>query len=118
LTDLGVDRADEKLIEVWNKVDRLDAEHRAALGAAPQPAIPVSALTGEGLDALREAIETRLARERRTVDLDLDGADGRALHWLYEHAEVMTRHDDPDGRIHMTVRAGPEAMARILRRFA
>ncbi|MDE3175472.1 MAG: GTPase HflX [Pseudomonadota bacterium] len=118
LADLGVDRADEKLIEVWNKVDRLDDEHRAALGAASLQAIPVSALTGEGLDALLEAIETRLARERRTVDLDLDGADGRALHWLYEHAEVMTRRDDPDGRIHMTVRAGPEAMARIMRRFA
>ena len=118
LTDLGVDSADEKLIEVWNKVDRLDAEHRAGLAAAPGPAIPVSALTGEGLEALLEAIETRLARERRTVDLDLDGSDGRALHWLYEHAEVMTRRDDPDGRIHMTVRAGPEAMARIMRRFA
>src|SRR3954451_22028171 len=27
LADLGVDQAEEKLIEVWNKVDRLDEEH-------------------------------------------------------------------------------------------
>ena len=39
------------------------------------------------------------------------------MHWLYEHAEVMSRSDDPDGRVRMTVRAAPETMARILRRF-
>ena len=118
LADLGVTEADEKLIEVWNKVDRLDEPHRAALGLAQREAVAVSALTGEGLDELMTAIESRLARERRTVDLDLDGADGRSVHWLYEHTEVMARRDDPDGRVHMTVRAGPEAMARLLRKFA
>jgi GTP-binding protein HflX len=118
LSDLGVARADEKLIEVWNKVDRLDGDARAALGdVAPKP-VAVSALTGEGIDELLAAIEARLAEGRRTIDLDLDGADGRSVHWLYEHAEVMSRRDDPDGRIHMTVRATPETIARILRRFA
>ena len=118
LSDLGVDRADEKLIEVWNKVDRLDPERRAALTVGSPKAVAVSALTGEGIDELLAAIEARLAEGRRTIDLDLDGADGRSVHWLYEHAEVMSRRDDPDGRVHMTVRAAPETMARILRRFA
>jgi GTPase len=118
LADLGVDRADEKLIEVWNKVDRLDEEQRATLGAGSGKPAAVSALTGEGIDDLLAAIEARLAQGRRTIDLDLDGADGRSVHWLYEHAEVMSRRDDPDGRVHMTVRAAPETMARILRRFA
>ena len=31
LADLGVTAAADKLIEVWNKLDRLDAEHRAGL---------------------------------------------------------------------------------------
>ena len=70
------------------------------------------------MDALLGAVEDRLARGRRTAELDLDGADGRSLHWLYEHAEVMSRTDDPDGRVHMTVRAVPATMDRILRRFA
>ncbi len=118
LTDLGVEGADDKLIEVWNKVDRLDTERRAALDADGRQPVAVSALTGEGLDALLASIEARLAQGRRTVDLDLDGADGRSVHWLYEHAEVMSRHDSTDGRVHMTVRAAPETMARILRRFA
>jgi GTP-binding protein HflX len=118
LNDLGVDRADEKLIEVWNKVDRLDPERRAELTIGSFKPVAVSALTGEGIVELLSAIETRLAEGRRTIDLDLDGADGRSVHWLYEHAEVMSRRDDPDGRVHMTVRAAPETMARILRRFA
>ena len=118
LADLGVERADEKLIEVWNKVDRLVAERRAALPTGPSKPVAVSALTGEGIDELKAAIEARLAEGRRTIDLDLDGADGRAVHWLYEHAEVMSRRDDEDGRVHMTVRAAPDTMERILRRFA
>ena len=118
LASLGVDGADEKLIEVWNKVDRLDEADRVALGAGGREAVAVSALTGEGVEGLLDAIESRLARGRRTVDLDIDGADGQSVHWLYEHTEVMKRRDDEGGRIHMTVRAGPETMARLLRRFA
>jgi GTP-binding protein HflX len=118
LADLGVERADEKLIEVWNKVDRLDPERRAALRSQAAAPVAVSALTGEGVEELLAAIEARLAQGRRTIDLDIDGADGRSVHWLYEHAEVMSRRDDPDGRVHMKVRAGPETMARIISRFA
>jgi GTPase len=117
LKDLGVEAADEKLIEVWNKIDRLDEEGRAGLQSLRGEAIAVSAQTGEGLEELRKALETRLARDRRTLDLELDGADGRSLHWLYEQAEVMSRRDEPDGRVVMTVRAAPEMMARIVRRF-
>jgi GTP-binding protein HflX len=118
LADLGVERIDEKLIEVWNKVDRLDPERRAALRSQAAAPVAVSALTGEGVEELLAAIEARLAQGRRTIDLDIDGADGRSVHWLYEHAEVMSRRDTPDGRVHMKVRAGPETMARILSRFA
>jgi GTPase len=118
LADLGVEGVDDKLIEVWNKVDRLDGERRAALGLTAGGPVAVSALSGEGIAELLAAIESRLARGRPTIDLNLDGADGRGVHWLYEHAEVMSRNDSPDGRVHMKVRAAPETLARILRRFA
>jgi GTP-binding protein HflX len=118
LGDLGVADVEDKLIEVWNKVDRLDEAERLALGAAGRGAVAVSALTGEGIEDLMAVVEGRLARGRSTLDLDLDGADGLSVHWLYEHTEVMSRRDADDGRIHMTVRAAPEAMARVRRRFA
>jgi GTP-binding protein HflX len=67
---------------VWNKIDRLDAEERARLQnlAERRPAderpVLVSAITGQGIDALNAAIEARLAAGRVLIELVLDVADG------------------------------------------
>jgi GTP-binding protein HflX len=121
LDEIGVsDRAD-RVIEAWNKVDLLDADARGALareqetnGAAP---LAISAATGEGIDHLLTAIEDRLARGRRELELILDSSDGQGLHWLYEHAEVMSRRDEED-RLRLTVRVPPDQIERVKRRFA
>jgi GTP-binding protein HflX len=120
LTELGVAGAAEKLIEAWNKLDKLDAGRRAALatGQGEGLGVAVSALTGEGLETLLAAIETRLARGRSLIDLDLAPADGQGLHWLYENAEVMARETREDGRVHVTVRVSQDKVARVKRRFA
>jgi len=120
LAELGIaDRAD-RVIEVWNKIDRLDEAARAILAsqqeAQPKPPLAVSARTGEGIDRLLLAIEARLARGRALIDLTLDAADGQGLHWLYEHGEVMSRRDD-GGSIHLTVRVAPDRVERVKRRF-
>jgi GTP-binding protein HflX len=119
LAEVGVAGAADKLIEVWNKLDKLDADHRAALatGQGEGAPIAVSALTGEGVDALLQAIETRLARGRSLIDLDLESADGQGLHWLYEHTEVMARRNDEDGGVRVTVRVPADAVERVKRRF-
>jgi GTP-binding protein HflX len=119
LSELGVAGAADKLIEVWNKLDKLDADHRAALAAGQGEGSPsvVSALTGEGIDPLLQAIETRLARGRSLIDLNLESADGQGLHWLYEHTEVMARRDDEDGGVRVTVRVPADAVDRVKRRF-
>jgi len=121
LDELGVaDRAD-RVIEALNKVDRLDSDARAALareqetsGAAP---VAISAATGEGIGRLLAAIEDRLARGRHEMELTLDLSDGQGLHWLYQHAVVMSRRDEED-RLRLTVRVPPEQVERIKRRFA
>jgi GTPase len=120
LADIGVTAAADKLIEVWNKLDQLDEECRSGLSLeqGPEGPIAVSALTGEGIDRLLEAIEGRLAQGRSLIDLSLDGADGQGLHWLYEHTEVMARADGDDGRVNVTVRVAPETVERVRRRFA
>ena len=119
LAEVGVAGAADKLIEVWNKLDKLDADHRAGLatGQGEGAPIAVSALTGEGIDALLQAIETRLARGRSLIDLDLESADGQGLHWLYEHTEVMARRNDEDGGVRVTVRVPADAVDRVKRRF-
>ena len=121
LDEIGVsDRAD-RVIEVLNKVDRLDADARAALAEQQETRetspLAISAATGEGIDHLLTAIEDRLARGRPELELTLDASDGQGLHWLYEHAEVMSRRDEDD-RLRLTVRVAPDQIERVKRRFA
>ncbi len=123
LGDLGIDAGDDqRVIEVWNKLDLLDREHRQNLpdlaeqGESRRP-LAVSALTGEGIDGLLNAIEVRLSQGCSLVDLTLDPIDGQALHWLYQNAEVMARHAGEDGAVHITVRVTPERLERLQQRF-
>jgi GTPase len=121
LGEIGVaDRAD-RVIEVWNKLDCLDADARSALADEERPGLAaplaISAATGEGIDRLLQAIEDRLARGRSLVELTLEAGDGRGLHWLYEHAEVMSRRDEEAG-LHLTVRVAADQIERVKRRFA
>ena len=111
LTALGIDPNDEeRLIEVWNKIDRLDADGRARLRnlAERRPAgrrpVLVSALSGQGVDEVAKVIEGRLALRRTVLDLSLDPADGAGVSWLHRHAEVIAKSLDADGRLAMTVR--------------
>ena len=127
LGELGIDphgAGKQALIEVWNKIDRLDAEARARLEnlaeRQPQPERPVlvSAITGEGLDALSAVIETRLAAGRVTIELTLDVADGAGASWLHRHTEVIHRStDEKTGRVTMTVRADPDKAKTVREKF-
>ena len=122
LHELGIESEDERLIEVWNKLDLLEAEHRqnfesrinTSTGDRP---VLVSALTGEGTDDLLARIEQKLSVGRATLLLDLGGDDGAGLHWIYENSEVLERADQEDGSIHLEVRVAPERIERVLARF-
>jgi GTPase len=121
LAELGVADHADRVIEVWNKIDLLDPDARSALADEEKthaaPPLAISATTGEGIDRLLQAIEDRLARGRSLVELTLDNGDGRGLHWLYEHAEVMSRRDEESG-LHLTVRVPADQIERVKRRFA
>ncbi len=121
LAELGVADAADRVIEVWNKLDKLDADARAVIKQEeemrPSAPLAVSARTGEGLERLTAAIEERLARDRSLIELTLDPSDGQGLHWLYEHSEVMRRADTDEG-LHLTVRVAPDQVERVKRRFA
>jgi GTP-binding protein HflX len=129
LRELGIDPhgggdSKQTLIEVWNKIDRLDAAARARLSniaerreAAKRPVL-VSALTGEGTDALAAAIEARLAEGRELIELALDPADGAGASWLYRHTEVISKAMDDNGQLAMTVRAAPDKARAVRAKFA
>ena len=129
LAQLGIALHDSsRLIEVWNKIDRLDDEARTRIRnlvdrrSADRRPVLVSALSGEGVAALAAEIEARLATRRATLDLILDVADGAGLSWLHRHTEVMAKALRDDGRLAVTVRADPanaeKARAKFDRRTA
>jgi GTP-binding protein HflX len=123
LRALDIDPDDhERLIEVWNKIDTLDAEARLQLEniaerRGEERPVRTSALTGEGLDRLLGAIEERLARKRIVLDLVLDPADGAGVSWLHRHSEVMAKAMRDDGQLGMTVRADATNAERIRGKF-
>jgi GTP-binding protein HflX len=130
LRELGIDPERDGvgggrvLIEVWNKIDRLSAKelatvHNLADRRPPgqRPAL-VSAVSGEGVDALLAAIETRLAAGRELIELSVDPADGAGVSWLHRHTEVIRKAlDEATGRIAMTVRADPAKAKAVRDRF-
>jgi GTP-binding protein HflX len=128
LRQLGIDPQNEEkraLIEVWNKIDRLDAEAQAGLANIAERREPehrpvlVSAITGHGLDVLTAAIEARLGAGRELIELALDPADGAGMSWLHRHTEVLHKAlDDASGRMAMTVRADPDKAKAVRARFA
>jgi GTP-binding protein HflX len=129
LSQLGIEPQNDPehkrtLIEVWNKIDRVDAEERGRLAniAERRPIderpVLVSAITGRGIDALNAAIEARLAAGRILIELELDPSDGAGVSWLYRHTEVIRRAtDENSGRVAMTVRTAPDKADRVRARF-
>ena len=126
LAELDVDvRAPAKVIEVWNKIDRLPAAQRPprmtpvrANGDMNTPAIvAVSALTGEGLPELIDLIEQRIVGGRRTYTVALTGAALGDLHKLYEMGEVLERSDTAEGATVASVRVAADRDAQFRKAF-
>jgi GTP-binding protein HflX len=102
----------DRTIEVLNKADLLGGVSEVPLR---EGSVAVSAITGEGLEALKAAIDLRLAQGMELADYDIPSHDGARVAWLYQHGEVVERSDD-DAAVHMKVRLLPADRARFERR--
>jgi GTP-binding protein HflX len=124
LRALGIEPGDPRIIEVWNKIDRLGQEQRIQLGnlverqAATARPVLSSAVTGEGLPDLIARIEQRLGESRAVIELVLDIADGAGVSWLHRHTEVMGKEMRPDGRLAVTVRVDQANAQRVRTKFS
>ncbi|GGB32259.1 GTPase HflX [Sphingomonas metalli] len=119
LAELGVTDTTPRF-EAWNKLDLLDDDDRAAVladAARRDGVMTISALTGEGVDALVEAVAAKLTEGHRRYTITLPASDGASLAWLHAHGEVVDQHD-ADETVTVEVRLGAEDHARFERRLA
>jgi len=123
LAELGIEAGDTRVIEVWNKIDRLNLEERTRIfnlaerQTERRRPLLVSALSGEGIDQLLVAIEMRLGEKRQTLELSIDPSDGAGLSWLYRHSEVLSREMREDGRMALSVRADPKNAEMVKHKY-
>ena len=124
LKQLDAGQDGQTLIEVWNKIDILGDEDRESLLAKSRrslefgdhPAVAVSAVSGEGCEALLNLLAT-LVDDDAPVAADLGPGDGEALAWLYRNGRVTLRQDLPDGGLHLEVKLDAQALGRFERLY-
>ena len=105
LTELGA--GDKPVLNVLNKADK--AEEIPILPGA----LTISAATGEGIEALTEAIAKQLLASQRTVRLLIPYSRGTLLSWLHDGAAVLEERYEAEGTLVM-VRLEQAKLDRLL----
>jgi GTP-binding protein HflX len=116
LTSLGLaEEGAPPRIEAWNKLDLLQTEDRNALieeAKRREDVVPISALTGEGLNDLRDRMAIRLRSGEQVHQIQLPAADGSRIAWLHSRGEVLDEQYDQD-QVQISVRLSPDNWARF-----
>jgi GTP-binding protein HflX len=102
-------------IEAWNKVDLLSGEERERLfeeARRREDVVPISAISGEGLDALRDCMAEKLRSGEQVHEIRLAASDGGRIAWLHSRGEVLDQSLDHD-QIRMSVRLSSDNWARF-----
>ncbi len=121
LHDLEIgDRIETDVVEALNKTDLLTPEQDEKLqnqvARDPNQAL-LSAVSGEGIDALLSLLDARLAASFAVVEIAVPISDGATIAWLYRHGEVLARQDD-ESCAHFRVQLDPKDAARFESRMA
>jgi GTP-binding protein HflX len=103
------------VLEVFNKIDRMDADEVGRLRAAHPDAVFISAAAGTGLPDLTGAVASRLFMDAERLRLHLDerrDSDRRLVAELYRHARVVSHATTDRG---VTIEA--DVPRRLVSRF-
>ena len=101
LQELGIEyEADSRILEVYNKIDLLDDETKAEFERKARfsdDILLVSAVKKLGLERLLDGIVHTVGANRVVKEFSISYQEGKALSWLHDHAEILTRDDNKDG---------------------
>lgn len=111
LGELGV--ADRPVLLLLNKSDAIRDEAAAAILRLRHPdALLVSAKSGDGLVALRDAVSRRMRGEQRRLTLSVPARNGRALGFLERFADIFDQRYE-DGWAILDVAIAPRALEHL-----
>ena len=102
-------------IEAWNKVDLLAGEERTRLyeeARRREDVVPISALSGDGLDELRTCMAAKLRSGEQVHRIRLPASAGERIAWLHSRGEVIEQTLDRD-ELELSVRLSPDNWARF-----
>lgn len=107
LETLGISyHHDERVIEVWNKIDKLAIEDQDNMILKAQnlsqkddtpSIIAVSAVSGIGCDELKDVILQKIRSQDECRDVFIPHRDGKALAWLYDHGHILSKDLTEEG---------------------
>ena len=115
----------QPVIEVWNKVDLLDAEDAMRLTERADAArthvefidaFVISCLTGQGFDRLNEGIEEALTRNDYVLNVRVTPAQFSARAWLHQNGQVLRDETLEDGAAIMQVRLSESDAGKFMSR--
>lgn len=122
LESLGIGADDSRLLEIWNKSDALKPSEKDIWQdrAEEAQAVLCSALEAEAEALVHTAMTYKLREGRTYVRVGaphaLGNAQGQAMNWLYERAEIVSREDTETG-VSLHVWLSPERLSQLLRRW-
>jgi GTP-binding protein HflX len=102
-------------VEAWNKIDLLPAEDRHRLYEEAErrdDVVPVSAISGEGLDNLRDQMAAKLRSGEQVHRIRVPASAGDKIAWLHSRGEVLDQVLDHD-ELELSVRLSPDNWARF-----
>ena len=116
LSSLGLDeQGSPQRLEAWNKLDLLAGDDRVALlneAGRRDDVVALSALSGEGVEQLREAIAKRLQDGSVVHRFKLAASDGSRLAWLHSRGDVLDQRVEGE-TMHLAVKLSAENWARF-----
>lgn len=125
LAGLGVTNAEDDenpipIIEAWNKWDLLAPQQSAELNelaAADTAIVPISAMTGTGMEELTATLDKLLTASSKLYEIVLPAGEGQKLAWLHAHGQIMSEKDagqDEYGPLRVfAVRLSPKEFGRF-----
>jgi GTPase len=110
-----VGATDVPVVEVYNKCDQISPEERRRLRTFDPSALCISALRGEGLEPLIDAMTSHLALDVQRLTLSFNPNDPRSREHIarvYRHSRVLT-HETRDGQVSIVADVPRRLVGRV-----